>query len=1085
MKTKALLLSIALLALLRRDALQVEAKSKGFEKLVSRSLPHERAARAQQLESEFAKRDGVPVSSESLLQRGAMSRSNASPLVDRRVSEPTDDPSRAVERKSLASDAIIYQREHAEELFSERREDEYPVVLRAASDEEESFFDAKWLPRVDSVDRVTLEARVADGFEELTYRLERGLFDEHLSKRAETGADQKKPNTLSQEEDQGYSPADKESTQSGTPPTKSQAKPNDGSAGSGESVSPNAEPAKPTNEKARPNTGKQSGKGAQVGQATTSDNAVPEGANGQPIDLTKLVNPFIGTGNITYGNVFPGATVPFGMAKLGIDLETYAPAGYNGNLDAPVRGVSVLHDSGTGSSSGSFGQSESMAVFCETFATCPKTLDERMRKRVKGKDVARPGYFSSQLVDGVVIEVTSTRRAGLQRWTFPKDKVAQAGYKKPTIVYDWTNDLPGTFRGGQMDFNYEQGRVMMNGSWGSSFGVSGATWNGYFCYDYLNEGKQTLAKAGIWAGDRFGQSVVTEGLKHAQQVRNEIGGQPIQAGALVSWDKTPTDQNGNPQVLVRVGTSYVSAQQACRNAEEEIPRFDFEAVASASKALWNEKLNRVIVKTNNTDLAQMFYSSLYRSFVSPNNATLEGQGKYLNTQAPYFDGLYCLWDSSRTAFPYLGFHSPRDYAQVVETITDGWRKDGFIPECRANNVPGLTQGGSDGTLVSADFLVKYAKHAKDLGVNVEDMYAALHNDAYSTPAEWNSGGRQINVYTQYGYIPFAVFDAVSTGRQTRECSRTLEYAVNDFAIRNVAKLTNHGDVAKDLEKRAYFYKNCFNPDLESMGFKNFVAKRRIDGSFPKSDPTDCSPLDTNETHACSLQQNNVFGVYESSSWEYSLYAPHDFAGLIKLLANGNNEAFIKRVDKFFDAGLYLAGNEPSFQTPIVYHYANRPDLSIDRVRQVVFENFNTGNDGIPGNDDNAAMATLLMFHLSGLYPIPGTREFLVLSPFLESILFKNELLGNALITVDGFDPASLKKKIPQGSRAYVESVTIDGKVQSSRCKIMFQDIFPERGDGKTTNVVIKVTADRAAANNCGKNASDLPSSLSTGGFDKL
>ena len=97
---------------------------------------------------------------------------------------------------------------------------------------------------------------------------------------------------------------------------------------------------------------------------------------------------------------------------------------------------------------------------------------------------------------------------------------------------------------------------------------------------------------------------------------------------------------------------------------------------------------------------------------------------------------------------------------------------------------------------------------------------------------------------------------------------------------------------------------------------------------------------------------------------------------------------MKRLEHFFNAGYYLAGNEPSFQTPIGYHYANQPALSVDRVRDVVFTNFDiseprllailpTASDpsvilpapaGLPGNDDQAAMATLLVFHLLGLYP---------------------------------------------------------------------------------------------------------------------
>lgn len=45
---------------------------------------------------------------------------------------------------------------------------------------------------------------------------------------------------------------------------------------------------------------------------------------------------------------------------------------------------------------------------------------------------------------------------------------------------------------------------------------------------------------------------------------------------------------------------------------------------------------------------------------------------------------------------------------------------------------------------------------------------------------------------------------------------------------------------------------------------------------------------------------------------------------------------MKRLDHFFDAGYYLAGNEPSFQTPLEYHYAGLPGKSVDRVRQGMF-----------------------------------------------------------------------------------------------------------------------------------------------------
>ena len=42
----------------------------------------------------------------------------------------------------------------------------------------------------------------------------------------------------------------------------------------------------------------------------------------------------------------------------------------------------------------------------------------------------------------------------------------------------------------------------------------------------------------------------------------------------------------------------------------------------------------------------------------------------------------------------MALHSPEEFAQIVDTYIDGWRKNGWMPECRANNLPGWTQGGS-------------------------------------------------------------------------------------------------------------------------------------------------------------------------------------------------------------------------------------------------------------------------------------------------------------------------------------------------------------------------------------------------------
>lgn len=81
---------------------------------------------------------------------------------------------------------------------------------------------------------------------------------------------------------------------------------------------------------------------------------------------------------------------------------------------------------------------------------------------------------------------------------------------------------------------------------------------------------------------------------------------------------------------------------------------------------------------------------------------------------------------------------------------------------------------------------------------------------------------------------------------------------------------------------------------------------------------------------------------------------------------------------------YISTNSCA-QTPVGYHYADTPTKSVDQIRNIVYSRFgisgsnspnsgmrtdhaNVAAQGLPGNDDAGAMASLLVFHLLGLYP---------------------------------------------------------------------------------------------------------------------
>lgn len=126
---------------------------------------------------------------------------------------------------------------------------------------------------------------------------------------------------------------------------------------------------------------------------------------------------------------------------------------------------------------------------------------------------------------------------------------------------------------------------------------------------------------------RYGLDQKELGVTHLNLSRNLIGGTPYQSGALFSFpDDTQT-------VTFRVGVSFVSAEQACANAESEVGDASFEDIVARSKVLWQDKLNRIEIDVPNTpaNVTEMLYTSLYRSFLTPVRiniiVTCEGSGK--------------------------------------------------------------------------------------------------------------------------------------------------------------------------------------------------------------------------------------------------------------------------------------------------------------------------------------------------------------------------------------------------------------------------------------------------------------------------
>jgi hypothetical protein len=76
------------------------------------------------------------------------------------------------------------------------------------------------------------------------------------------------------------------------------------------------------------------------------------------------------------------------------------------------------------------------------------------------------------------------------------------------------------------------------------------------------------------------------------------------------------------------------------------------------------------------------------------------------------------------------------------------------------------------------------------------------------------------------------------------------------------------------------------------------------------------------------------------------------------------------------------------------------------------------------------------------------------------------------VTVEGYDPKTIRRKVPKGAAAYVSRVLVNGVPTASRCHFDFYDTFRVGG-----NITFELTADKESVDSCD---GLVPDSLSTG-----
>jgi putative alpha-1,2-mannosidase len=246
-----------------------------------------------------------------------------------------------------------------------------------------------------------------------------------------------------------------------------------------------------------------------------------------------------------------------------------------------------------------------------------------------------------------------------------------------------------------------------------------------------------------------------------------------------------------------------------------------------------------------------------------------------------FPRLTCPGDTFRCTTSLYHLIQPKAYEAQTRALIDIWRHDGFLPDGRSGNYNGLSQGGSNADNVLADAYVKGMRGA----INWTDGYAAMVHNAEVIPDlrfKDKEGRAALADWLSLGYV--------AQDKNERCISRTVEYALNDFALSQVARGEAPADVQKYLNRSAN-WQNSWDHTVRSTNttpvFTGFLAPRLADGSFNSSgyNPAQCA--------GCSWSAVS----YEATPFEYSFNIPHDAATMIEFM--GGPERFEERLDYMF------------------------------------------------------------------------------------------------------------------------------------------------------------------------------------------
>lgn len=687
-----------------------------------------------------------------------------------------------------------------------------------------------------------------------------------------------------------------------------------------------------------------------------------------PVSYTKYVDPLIGTG--FHGHVFVGASVPFGAVQLGptnIHQGWDWCSGYHIS-DSTILGFQHTHLSGTGI--GDLGDISVMPTTgaIMTHAGGPKdTQAQGYYSLFSHKDeTVRPGFYKVKLKRyNIGVRLTASNRVGFHEYTFPKssnshiiiDLEQGIGWDQPTNTY--IKQVNATTVEG---YRFSKGWAKDQRLYFTA--VFSKPIKKFAVYD------TTALKSGTALTAKKVKGVITFATK------------------------------ANEKVMIKVGISPVSTENALLNIKKEIPGWNFEQVMAAADHAWDKELQKVKIKTDSLSQMKKFYTAMYHTMIAPStfndvNNDYRGTDKLVHQNADFQNTTtYSLWDTYRALNPLYTIIQPERVDDMVKTMLAIYQQQGSLPMWHLMGNETNTMVGYSAVPVIADAYVKGFKNY-DTKLAYEAVKVTAMRD--------NFGG--LKWVKSLGYIPAdSTVESVAMG---------LEYSIDDAGIAQMAKLMNDEAGYTYFNKRAHNYQNYFDKQTGFMRGRVSTNEWR----------TPFSPF---------VSRHRADDYTEGNAWQYTWLVPQDVYGLMDLM--GGKEPFIKKLDSLFIAhgdmgkeaspdvsgliGQYAHGNEPSHHITYLYAFAGQPWKTAEKVRFILNNFYTAKPDGIIGNEDVGQMSAWYILSALGFYQVnPVGGQYVFGSPSINSASIK--LPGNKTFDVQVLHNSP--------KNIYIKSITLNGE----------------------------------------------------------